>query len=218
MKPSPYSFLTSRDALIFRVTHIRNIPWILDHGLHCRNSAILDPNFVEIGIRDLIAQRARQAMPISPGGVLSDYIPFYFTPRSVMLLKIVSGHGVGKVPHEELAILVGSLRVLAAKGVRLVLTDRHASLITAQRTNDVEEGLQRIDWPILQASDFRRGDDDPGRHERYQAEALAYQHIPVTSLDRIVCYGPEQKGPLAREIANRGLLLGLEVHPDWFFG
>jgi hypothetical protein len=174
---------------------------------------------VEIGIRDLIAQRARQSVRIPPGGVLSDYIPFYFTPRSVMLLKIVSGHGgVPPVLPHDMAMFVASLRALAERGVSLLLTDRHASLATAQPTSDLEEGLRRIDWPILQASDFRHGEDDPGRHERYQAEALVHEHLPVAALDRLVCYGVEQKARLAEEISRRGLTLDLEVHPDWFFG
>src|SRR2546428_9883422 len=171
MTPAQLPFLTAGSALIFRITHIRNVPWILDHGLHCQNSMVRDPDFVEIGIRELIAQRARQVVRIPPGGVLSDYIPFYFTPRSVMLLKIVTGHGsVQWVPGRDIVMFVASLRALAERGARFLITDRHASLATAQVTSDAEEGLRRIDWPILQASDFRHGDDDPGRHERYQAE------------------------------------------------
>ena len=30
--------LTSEKGLIFRITHIANVPWILDHGLHCPDS------------------------------------------------------------------------------------------------------------------------------------------------------------------------------------
>jgi hypothetical protein len=36
-------------ALIFRITHLDNVPWILDNGLHCRSSEVLDPDFVNIG-------------------------------------------------------------------------------------------------------------------------------------------------------------------------
>jgi len=78
-------------ALIFRITHIDNMPWMLINGLHCRNSPDRDPNFVEIGNRDLIGKRASRVVPIHPGGTLSDYIPFYFTPCSPMLLNIKTG-------------------------------------------------------------------------------------------------------------------------------
>ena len=32
--------LTAEKALIFRITHINNVPWILRHGLHCKNSDV----------------------------------------------------------------------------------------------------------------------------------------------------------------------------------
>lgn len=48
------SSLNPEKALIFRITHIDNVAWILDHGLHCRNSAEFDPSFRNIGSPDLI--------------------------------------------------------------------------------------------------------------------------------------------------------------------
>lgn len=46
--------LTAARALIFRITHIDNLVWILSHGLHCGNSDTRDPNFVQIGSAELI--------------------------------------------------------------------------------------------------------------------------------------------------------------------
>ena len=37
---------------IFRVTHIDNVLWVLDNGLHCKESGVQDPNFVGIGNTD----------------------------------------------------------------------------------------------------------------------------------------------------------------------
>ncbi len=134
-----------------------------------------------------------------------------------MLFKIVTGHGnVGMVARHDIVIFVASLRDLAAQGMRFLLTDHHASLALAQFTSNLE-GLKRVDWPILQASDFRHGDDDPGRHERYQAEALVHRHLPVAACDRLVCYGRQKQAQLVGEMARRGLNLDVDVHPDWFF-
>jgi len=70
------SSLNPEKALIFRITHIANVPWILNHGLHCRNSKTFDPNYREIGNPELIAKRSHRQVPIAPGGTLSDYIAF----------------------------------------------------------------------------------------------------------------------------------------------
>ena len=83
--------LQPEKALIFRIVHVENLPWILEHGLHCRNSPDQDPNYVNIGSVDLIEKRSRRLVPIPPGGTLSDYVPFYFTPFSIMMLNIKTG-------------------------------------------------------------------------------------------------------------------------------
>jgi hypothetical protein len=119
-------------ALIFRITHIDNVPWILDHGLHCRNSPTFDPNHRNIGNPELIERRHHRTVPIPPGGVLSDYVPFYFTPSSIMLFNIKTGWGgVQQVPQREIVICVSSLRTLAERGIPFVFTDRHAYLEAA---------------------------------------------------------------------------------------
>jgi len=42
--------LNPEKALIFRIAHVANVPWILEHGaLFCRNSPQQDPNYVSIG-------------------------------------------------------------------------------------------------------------------------------------------------------------------------
>jgi len=43
------SALNPEKALIFRIMHIDNVPWLIDHGLHCRYSPDFDPNFRTIG-------------------------------------------------------------------------------------------------------------------------------------------------------------------------
>lgn len=72
--------LDAKNALIFRITHILNMPWILANGLHCSNSSTQDPNFVTIGHPDLISKRKKKIVPIPPGKTLANYVPFYFTP------------------------------------------------------------------------------------------------------------------------------------------
>jgi len=74
--------LTPEKALIFRIIHRDNLPWILENGLHCANSGKSDPNFVPIGNPDLIGKRKVRQVPQAPGGTLSDYVPFFYPPIS----------------------------------------------------------------------------------------------------------------------------------------
>ena len=61
------NLLNSEKALIFRITHVDNVPWILANGLHCSNSHQFDPNYVPIGNAEIITRRATRIVPIAPG-------------------------------------------------------------------------------------------------------------------------------------------------------
>ncbi len=59
---------------------------------------------------DLIEKRTAHTVPIPPGGSLGDYVPFYFTPWSIMLYNIKTGYN--GVPRQgRVAIVVSSLHI-----------------------------------------------------------------------------------------------------------
>lgn len=134
-----------------------------------------------------------------------------------MLYNIVTGHnGVKQLPSREIVILTGSLRRLAEHNVSLLITDRHAALAAAKFTAGAS-GLERIDWPLLQARDFSRDPNDPGKIERYQAEVLVHRHVPVPALDAIVCRGPSQQAELEHLVGTLGSHVDVASKPDWYF-
>jgi hypothetical protein len=217
VRSSIVSKVSQDKAFIFRVTHIDNVPWLLENGVHCRNSDRRDPNFRQIGNPELIDRRMRRAVPVPPGGSLSDYVPFYFTPHSPMLLNIKTGHnGMKQTPMRDIVILVSSLHRLVEHGVPFVFTDRHAYLRTAQFTGDLAD-LRLIDWEILAAHDFKRDPGDPGKIERYQAEALVYRLVPVSTLLGIACYNQQAEAAVAGLLKSADVSLKTAVRAHWYF-
>lgn len=214
--PQASAELTIEKALIWRVVHRDNVPWILDHGARCASSATLDPNFVQIGKPDLIENRNSRLVPVPPNGTLADYVPFYFTPFSPMVYNIITGRGVRKRDRGELCFLVTSLRHVSNRGHPFVFADRHAYLRAAEFFTDLAD-LRHVDWPRLQARDFKRDPDDPLRFERYEAEALIHDHLPVASLQGIVCYDEQARECLATQIADRQLAIKAVTRPKWYF-
>ncbi|MCL4079460.1 DUF4433 domain-containing protein [Coriobacteriia bacterium Es71-Z0120] len=209
--------LSPEQARIFRITHIDNMPWILRNGLHCPSSATRDPNFVMIGNPDIIGKRTSKCVPIPPDGVLEDYVPFYFTPCSVMLYNIVTGYnGLTRRDPDDIVIMVSSVARLQECGVDFVFTDRHALVQYAKFFSDVS-ALDTIDWELLRARDFARSDKDPGKVERYQAEVLAHQSVPVEALLGIACYSEASERRVLMMLAAAGSDLRVEVKRDWFF-
>lgn len=212
-----YPNLNPKKALIWRIVHRDNLPWLLDNGLHCGNSNVRSPDWVDIGNQELIDKRATHPVPIAPAGMLNDYVPFYFTPFSVMMKNIHTGWGgVKQRSNEEIVILVSSLHHIHEKGLPFLFTDMHAYYSWADYYDDLAD-LDKIDWPLLQRRDFKRDPDDPAKFERYQAEALVHQHCPVSGLRGIVCYTDVLRVQLEQQIVERDLNLDVFARREWYF-
>lgn len=212
-----YPNLNPEKALIWRIVHRDNLPWILANGLHCKNSPTQDPNFVAIGNADLIDRRNHRSVPVTPGGVLSDYVPFYFTPFSPMMYNIHTGRGgVTQRSNPEICILVSSVHRLIEQGINFAFTDRHAYTALAEFYNQAAD-LSKIDWPLLQARNFARNEDDPAQIERYQAETLVHRHVPVSGLLGVICHAKDVKIQLEATIKAHGLTLDVHAMPQWYF-
>ncbi|WP_339469828.1 type II toxin-antitoxin system toxin DNA ADP-ribosyl transferase DarT [Pseudomonas capeferrum] len=203
-------------ALIWHIVHRDNLPWILDNGLHCANSDVRAPQYVNIGNAELIDKRRSRHVPIAPKGVLADYVPFYFTPFSVMMKNIHSGWSVQQFSNDEIVILVSSLYRVEELGLPFVFTNAHAYPEWTNYYSDLAY-LGEIDWPILQRRDFKRDPDDPRKMERYQAEALIHHHLPITGLLGIMCYTDAVKKRIEHNVAARGLTLSVHARPGWYF-
>lgn len=208
--------LNPEKALIWRIVHRNNIPWILDNGLYCSNSQIQSPNWEAIGNTELIQKRATHPVPITPFGCLNDYVPFYFTPFSPMLCNIKSGRGVVQRDNQDIVILVSSLHKIKQLNLDFVYTDMHAYYHWANFYTDLQD-LDKIDWPILQARNFARDLNDPAKFERYQAEALIKRHCPISALLGLACYNKQIEQQLKQHLQQRNITLDVITRPKWYF-
>jgi len=196
-----YTSLNPQKALIWRIVHRDNLPWILANGLFAGNHPHKAARWVSIGNAELIEKRSHHPVPIHPGGMLNIH-----TGRA----------GVPRRANEEIVILVSSIHTLHKQQVPVIFTDGHAYYQWTTYFSDPAD-LNRIDWPLLQARDFSRDPDDPGKFERYQAEALVHQHCPVSSLLGLVCYNDRMKVQLEQQLRQAGVTLPVEVRPGWYF-
>jgi hypothetical protein len=209
--------LCPEKGLIFRIVHRDNVPWILNNGLYCRNSNIIDPNYRTIGNPELIDKRSNRTVPIPPEGTLSDYVPFYFTPYSPMLYNIKTGWGgITKVPNEEIVIFVSSLHELQKLGIRFVFTDRHAYLQDAIYYSKLTD-LVNISWELLKNKDFKRDENDLLKTAKYQAEALVFKHVPIAALLGVVCYNNEAEEEIRIMVTEEYPDFKIYAKPGWYF-
>jgi hypothetical protein len=211
--PTP---LNPGKALIFRITHRDNLPWILDHGLHAQNGEVFDPNYRNIGNPDLIQKRGHRIVKVGPNGTLSDYVPFYFTPFSIMMYNIHTGYNVPQICNEGIVILVSSLLRISELGIPFVFTNQHAYPMMAEYFTDLND-LDEVDWDLLNRKDFKHDPDDPGKKERYQAEALVWKHLPLEALLGICSFAPAVDDWIKAQLAKRHLNVKTVIEKGWYF-
>ena len=81
---------------LYHITHVDNLAGIIDEGGVWSDNDVAKraPGRVRIGYSRLKEIRSRTPVgSVSPGAFVSDYVPFYFAPRSPMLYVIYK-HGV----------------------------------------------------------------------------------------------------------------------------
>jgi hypothetical protein len=77
--------------------------------------------------------------------------------------------------------------------------------------------LDQIDWPLLQSRNFKHDPDDPGKKERYQAEALIWKHVPLSAVQGVCCYTPAVAQQIKAEVERRSLSFQVGVQQNWYF-
>ncbi len=166
---------------IFHIVHYRMLESIVQHdGLWCdKERRRRVKNHINIGHQNIKERRERWPIPVAPGGVLADYVPFYFAPRSPMLFVIHRGGVEGFTDGQNPIVhLVAETDQVAQRGLTTVFTDRHAAVALARYSGDLRLLEERIDWQVMDARIWRNTVDDPDRKERRQAEFLVHRFLP----------------------------------------
>jgi len=103
-----YFMLNLNKIYLYRMTHIENIPHILQYGVTHMSSKNANKRFVSIGDKGLINTRSR--FLLNNGRRLGEYIPFYFGVRTPMLYVMQKGFNMlAPIPAENIVYCVSSV-------------------------------------------------------------------------------------------------------------
>jgi hypothetical protein len=202
----------------YRITHRDNLDHILEHGIVNKNHLNADPGFVAIGNPEIIDVRSETAVDLDGYGNIGEYVPFYFTPRSIMLLNIVSGYWAPKVirrSKEEIVVIRCLIETLASQE-RWFFTDGQANDEETTHYGNLKH-LKRIDWENIQNSRFHKSDGDVDRPRRYQAEFLVYDAVPVNCIESVCVYSDKMKLWAQKKVNDAGKMIHVHVHKPYFF-
>ena len=191
---------------LYRMVHIDNIEYVLRNGLCTRNHKLADPDYINIGDKELITQRnVYNVRAVPPGGTLGEYIPFYFGGHSPMLLNIKTGYrGITLRPQHEIVFLVTSIKRIMRNCHSWCFTNGHAKNNITRFYNNYED-LNNVDWDTVRLRRWANSLEDMDRQRRKEAEFLVKDYVPTVCIYKIYVFNEECKLRVENIVNNIGL-------------
>ncbi len=150
-------------------------------------------------------------------GVLNDYVPFYFCPRSVMLYNIwrkaPNTYGGGQEPIVHLVTDIDKIRRIVGS---CFFTKQNAFMEYAEQIDDFNR-MDELDWKTLRSPNWNNTRDDNKRRERKMAEFLAYRFVPWSCFVGIGVYSERYREEVASQLTGDQSLLPVKVMTGWYY-
>ncbi len=206
---------------IYRIIHIDNLETCLQREFLCA------PNHTPadglpcriIHNAEIQAVRSTRKIGCGPGGVVHDYVPFYFGPRSPMLYQLHTGWVSGYTEGQEPIIyLVSSVQKVAAQGQEFVFSDGHGITAFTSWFSDVDE-LEQVDWDAVKARIWKDTDTDPDRQRRKQEEFLIHRRCDWSLIQGIGVIDDRMRARVKEILAPFGedLYRPVRVKREWYY-
>jgi len=220
-----------RPTRLFHITAIANLPEIFNvNALLSKNiGALVGIDYQNIAHSGAQGARALRAVPNPPGGVVHDFVPFYFAPRSPMLYAINRGAVQNcQWRQDDIVYFETTIEAVTAQGNDFVYYDRNATLAFSVAYTDLSKLDQVVAWDILTEQPQKDGycqywqskPDHPryaDRMERRQAEFLVKDQVPLSQITRLGVVNSLKQAEVQALTTRFGLYLPVNVMPDWYF-
>lgn len=178
------------------MTHIENIPHILQNGITHIQSANNNPQYYPIGDTSLISRRENFQLP--NGKILGSYIPFYFGTRMPMLFVIQKGlNSVNRVSARDIIYCITSVQEILDHNLDFIFSDGHAvdELTDFFEPDRIDNILELLDRFAISAK-YWKDENDLDLKRRKEAEFLIQEDLPVDAILGYAVYNMEAKQKL----------------------
>jgi len=207
-----------KDVNIYRITHIENIPHILEHGItHCQSES-RNGRYVNIGDVSLIDNRRTKTVVVDNGDlefessktiVLGEYTPFYFGIRMPMLYVIQNGGNfVMKATRpDDIIYIVCSMKRVLSKNLEFYFTDGHATdmYTTFYEKSCINQLVAVVNWEAVR-SHYWGGFENLDIKRMKQAEFLISGDVTPDTIFGFGCYSEKSKSVLLSYGIEAGMI------------
>ncbi len=214
---------------LFHITALENLPAVVAAGcLQAKNVlSLAKRSYTSIASESVQARRVK-SVPVGPCGVIHDYVPFYFAPRSPMLFSINRGN-TGFEPKQAGIVTLETTvsRAIAHTPNQFVLYDMNASLGYSTAYASLQD-LDKVAWELLHESPtldtfcaYWKSKSEPEHHaqrmEKRMAEFLVHQQVPLSAITRIGVADDTALEKLRLILSNSHLQSLIAVRRDWYY-
>lgn len=219
-----------QNIFLYHITAIPNLPGIVAQQA-LRSKGWLTNNrfdYSDIAYQGAQGRRATKVVPHLPGGVIHDYVPFYFAPRSPMLFTINNGNVPGCTHgQDDIVHIVFTLDAIVQAGLPFVFYDYNATLGIATCYNDLAD-LDKIDWPLFFEAPclggyckYWKSDMDKPRYatrmETRQAELMVHESVPLAHASGIGTYDAAKAAQVKAILDGAEIELPVEAKAEWYY-
>ncbi|MER7166182.1 DUF4433 domain-containing protein [Micromonospora sp. NPDC000207] len=211
-------------AQIMHFTHVDNLPSILSLGRLVADNTVGARLATDVGAVDIKASRRSRAVTCSPGGMVADYVPFYFAPLSPMMFRIACEHRdrrAGCYPDgdDPLVYLVSSIDRVCAAGLPWVASDGNCAARLTTFSGNLAELADLVDWSLMKEKYWRNVPADTDRTRRRMAEFLVHREFPVHLVTGYVVRTAAREAQLRQVLGAAGIIDAyVVVRPTWYYG
>lgn len=204
-------------TILYHMTHIQNLPSIIEEEvLYCdkRVQTIKARSIAYVNFKE---KRRVKRVPVPPGGVIADYVPFYFAPCSPMLFAIHKGFVDSSLTQSEIVYLTTTIEAIVDAGKPFVFTDCHPLSPVAHFTNDLNQLNRYVDWNVMQSAYWHDTPEYPNRKSRRQAEFLVHQTVEWTLIQHIGVYDHARLLQVSEILAKASHKPRVSVQRGWYY-
>lgn len=200
---------------IYRMIHIENLPRLLEWGGDWAQSEAKRRALSKRPIHhtEIMDARERAHISVEPRGVVADYVPFYFGPRSPMLYAIKQGKVDGCKDQKEIIYLVSTAEAVAEANLPFVFTNGHAIIGYVDHFNRLED-LPKVPWDVIKAQYWNNHTD--GRCKR-QSEFLVRDFFPLSLVGGIGVANEKRLAEVEAILTAAKISVQVKVCNQWYF-
>jgi hypothetical protein len=184
---------------VYHFTHIDNLPSLLKNGFLANNHEDFPAvESTSIAASSIQERRATMNVPCGVGGVVHDYVPFYFGSLSPMLLGVVNKKNI-----DQSDILYFEFPISILNRTGAVFTDASANTVSPPNFYDNGQYLTRLNWAEIDSLKWK-SDSEALRHQR-MAELLVPYSINVQAASRVVVWNNAVRNEVTRIVNHFGV-------------